>query len=205
MRSFLASAGACEPTAFRHVRMFTPVRGGCGDTMWRWRRILLINAGRCADVAPGSLRRRASPRIERIERALEIATRDVLKSPRAADSVRAARAERTIFRKVLTDGLHRRQLESHSALRDHRGVDESAPAQGRRARYHFAVGRRARLRHARQHQAGGGQGAGRGQDQVHRRRRHARAQGGDRRASSSARTISTTSPTRSRSAPAASR
>ena len=45
----------------------------------------------------------------------------------------------------------------------------------------------------------------RGQDQVHRRRRHPRAQGGDRRASSSARTGSTTSRARSRSAPAASR
>ncbi len=43
------------------------------------------------------------------------------------------------------------------------------------------------------------------QDQVHQRRRHRRAEGGDRRASSSARTASTTSRPRSPSAPAASR
>ena len=47
-------------------------------------------------------------------------------------------------------------------------------------RHHLAVRRRARLRHARERQGRPRQGAGRGQDQVHRRRRHPRAQGGDR-------------------------
>jgi hypothetical protein len=55
MRSFLVHAGR-SADAFRDVRMVTPFRGGCGDTLWRWRRIVLINAGRLVVVAHRSQR-----------------------------------------------------------------------------------------------------------------------------------------------------
>ena len=57
------------------------------------------------------------------------------------------------------------------------------------------VGRRARFRHARQHQAGGDRGDRARRDQVSAGARHPAAARGDRRKSSSARTGSTTRPT----------
>ena len=103
------------------------------------------------------------------------------------------------------NGLPCRLARPHQAVRDHRRHQQGARAESGRPRRDRPRRRRARFRHARQHQGSRDQGDPRGQDQVHRRRRHPRAQGGDRRKVQAREWNRRTSRTRSPSAPAASR
>ena len=78
-------------------------------------------------------------------------------------------------------GLSRRQPRPHQAVADHRHQRSLEEVEGRGARHHWPGRRRARFRHARQHQGGGDRRHPPRRDEIHRRRRHAGAEAGYRR------------------------